>query len=75
MMITETLLEAALEVLNTADPIQKARLGEAAAKRWLQGEISVPFRQDDDLPIPNRPARLSSVLLSSSLPLIMTPNL
>ncbi|KAH0464047.1 hypothetical protein IEQ34_006833 [Dendrobium chrysotoxum] len=63
MSDTETLLEAALEVLNTADPIQKARLGEAAAKRWLQGEISVPFRQDDDLPIPNRPARLSSVKL------------
>lgn len=59
----ETLLEAALEVLNTSDPVDKARLGDAAANRWLKGEISVPSRQDDDLPVPNRPARPSNVRL------------
>lgn len=69
---TEFLIEAALEVLKTADPVDKARLGDAAANRWLQGEISLPFRQDDDPSVPNRPARPSNVRLSSSL--LFSPN-
>lgn len=61
----QTLVEAALEVLNTADPVEKVRLGEAAATRWLEGAISLPYRADDpcDLPVPDRPARLPTVKL------------
>lgn len=33
----ETLVEAALRVLNTADPFEKARLGDQVADQWLQG--------------------------------------
>uniref|UniRef100_A0A7N0TLD0 Uncharacterized protein n=1 Tax=Kalanchoe fedtschenkoi TaxID=63787 RepID=A0A7N0TLD0_KALFE len=36
----ESLIEAALRVLNTADPFQKARLGDSVATRWLQGAIT-----------------------------------
>ncbi|KAJ8461244.1 hypothetical protein OPV22_034170 [Ensete ventricosum] len=62
----QTLVEAALEVLNTNDPFEKARLGEVAAARWLQGDISVPYRDDGPPPlVPDRPARLSSVKLVS----------
>ncbi|EHA8588683.1 hypothetical protein COCNU_scaffold006300G000010 [Cocos nucifera] len=59
----QTLVEAALEILNTADPVEKARLGEAAATRWLQGTVSLPYRDHGDLPVPDRPARLSNVKL------------
>ncbi|WOK96873.1 hypothetical protein Cni_G05581 [Canna indica] len=63
---TQTLVEAALEILNTADPFEKARLGDSVAVRWLQGAISIPYRDDSPpLPVPDRPARLSSVKLVS----------
>lgn len=59
----QTLVEAALEVLNAADPVEKARLGEAAATRWLQGAISISYHPHlPDPPPPHRPARLSNVL-------------
>ncbi|CAL9150495.1 unnamed protein product [Musa hybrid cultivar] len=62
----QTLVEAALEVLNTPDPFEKARLGEAVAARWLLDDISVPYRNDGPPPlVPDRPARLSSVKLVS----------
>lgn len=65
---TQTLVEAALEVLNTPDPFEKARLGEAAAARWLLGDISVPYRDDGPPPlVPDRPARLSSVIGTETL--------
>lgn len=57
----ETLVEAALRVLNTADPVEKARLGDDVAKRWLQGLISRPYDPSLDLPVPDRPARLTDV--------------
>ncbi|KAG9455010.1 hypothetical protein H6P81_007914 [Aristolochia fimbriata] len=52
-----TLVEAALEVLNAADPVEKARLGEAAALDWSQGVISVTYHESADLPVPDRPAQ------------------
>lgn len=58
---TETLVEAALRVLNTADPFEKARLGDSAATRWLQGRIASPYDAALDLPVPNRPARPANV--------------
>lgn len=59
----ETLVEAALRVLNTADPFEKARLGDSVASRWLDGTIAEPYNPSIDLHIPDRPARLSSVKL------------
>ncbi|PON32622.1 hypothetical protein TorRG33x02_356140 [Trema orientale] len=59
----ETLVEAALRVLKTADPFEKARLGDSVATRWLQGEIIRPYDPTVDLPVPDRPARLSNVKL------------
>ncbi|PNY11858.1 3-oxoacyl-(acyl-carrier) synthase-like protein [Trifolium pratense] len=59
----ETLVEAALRVLNTADPFEKAKLGDTVALRWLDGTITEPYNSSIDLHIPDRPARLSSVKL------------
>nr|GMD01889.1 uncharacterized protein LOC109147711 [Ipomoea batatas]GME14336.1 uncharacterized protein LOC109147711 [Ipomoea batatas]GME21405.1 uncharacterized protein LOC109147711 [Ipomoea batatas] len=61
----ETLVEAALRVLNTADPVEKASLGDDVANRWLQGLISRPYDPSLDLPLPDRPARLTNVKLVS----------
>ncbi|KMS98307.1 hypothetical protein BVRB_4g093750 [Beta vulgaris subsp. vulgaris] len=61
----ETLVEAALRVLNTADPVEKAKLGDAIACKWLQGVISQPYHPSIDLHIPDRPARLTNVKLVS----------
>ncbi|XP_019150899.1 PREDICTED: uncharacterized protein LOC109147711 [Ipomoea nil] len=61
----ETLVEAALRVLNTADPVEKASLGDDVANRWLQGLISRPYHPSLDLPVPDRPARLTNVKLVS----------
>lgn len=57
----ETLVEAALRVLNTADPVEKARLGDEIASKWLRGLISRPYNPSQDLTVPDRPARLSNV--------------
>lgn len=57
----ETLVEAALRVLNTADPFEKARLGDTVASQWLHGAITEPYDPSRDLDVPDRPARLSSV--------------
>ncbi|GLT66753.1 hypothetical protein SLA2020_391020 [Shorea laevis] len=59
----ETLVEAALRVLNTADPFEKARLGDSIASRWLQGSITRPYDPSLDHPVPDRPARLTNVKL------------
>ncbi|MQM05639.1 hypothetical protein Taro_038451 [Colocasia esculenta] len=72
-MEKQTLVEAALEVLNTADPFEKARLGEDAAARWLRGDISRPHYGEsednegrcDPLSVPDRPARLPTVCTNS----------
>lgn len=61
----ETLVEAALRVLNTADPLEKARLSDSVATRWLQGAITQPYDPSVDLPVPDRPARLTNVKLVS----------
>ncbi|KAG6491055.1 hypothetical protein ZIOFF_052387 [Zingiber officinale] len=62
----QTLVEAALEVLNMADPFEKARLGEASAVRWLQGAICIPYRDEGPPPpVPDRPARLTTMKLVS----------
>lgn len=57
----ETLVEAALRVLNTADPFEKARLGDLIATQWLQGAISQAYLPSMDLSVPDRPARLTNV--------------
>lgn len=58
----ETLVEAALQVLNTADPFEKARLGDSVASRWLNGAMAEPYDPSGgELMVPDRPARLSSV--------------
>lgn len=58
----ETLVEAALRVLNTPDPVEKAKLGDQIANNWLQGLISNPYNPSQpDLIVPDRPARLTNV--------------
>ncbi|XP_061998099.1 uncharacterized protein LOC133715579 [Rosa rugosa] len=59
----DTLVEAALRVLNTADPFDKARLGDSVASQWLNGTITLPYNPTLDLPVPDRPARLTQVKL------------
>ncbi|KAI3520391.1 hypothetical protein L1887_09783 [Cichorium endivia] len=62
----ETLVEAALRVLNTADPVEKAKLGDQIANNWLQGAIANPYHpSQSDFTVPDRPARLSNVKLVS----------
>lgn len=69
MVEEESLVEAALRVLNTEDPVQKARLGDQVATQWLQGFIPQPYHpSDQDLPVPDRPARLTNVSLHSHFP-------
>ncbi|XP_031500875.1 uncharacterized protein LOC116264671 [Nymphaea colorata] len=58
-----TLVEAALRILNAEDPWVKASLGEATAKQWFDGLISRPYDPSVNLPVPERPARLSNVKL------------
>ncbi|BBG97765.1 hypothetical protein Prudu_006988 [Prunus dulcis] len=57
----ESLVEAALRVLNTADPFEKARVGDSVAAQWLGGVITRAYDASVDLPVPDRPARLSNV--------------
>ncbi|KAL2525929.1 Protein of unknown function DUF455 [Abeliophyllum distichum] len=61
----ETLVEAALRVLNTDDPFEKARLGDEVANKWLQGHIISQYDDSVDIVVPDRPARLSNVKLVS----------
>ncbi|KAK6136128.1 hypothetical protein DH2020_030144 [Rehmannia glutinosa] len=61
----ETLVEAALRVLNTADPFEKARLGDEVANKWLRGDINIPYDASMDIPVPDRPARLANMKLVS----------
>lgn len=61
----ETLVEAALRVLNTTDPFEKASLGDEVANKWLQGIITRPYDEFLHLPVPDRPARLADVKLVS----------
>ncbi|XP_076942387.1 uncharacterized protein LOC143612242 [Bidens hawaiensis] len=61
-----TLVEAALRVLNTPDPVDKAKLGDQIANHWLQGLITNPYNPSQpDLIVPDRPARLTNVKLVS----------
>ncbi|CAN1747621.1 Uncharacterized protein HI_0077 [Linum perenne] len=60
---TDTLVEAALRILNTPDPFEKARLGDLVASQWLQGSIFQPYNPNLDFPVPDRPARLSDFKL------------
>ncbi|CAI0410788.1 unnamed protein product [Linum tenue] len=60
---TETLVEAALRILNTPDPFEKARLGDWVASQWLQGSISLAYDPDLQFSVPERPARLPDVKL------------
>ena len=62
----ESLVEAALRVLNTPDPYEKARLGDSVASQWLQGTITQPYDPSLDLPVQDRPARLADVHFYSS---------
>lgn len=62
---TETLVEAALRILNTPDPFEKARLSDSVASRWLQGTILQPYLPSLNLPVPDRPARLTNVCFCS----------
>ncbi|KAJ0101188.1 hypothetical protein Patl1_05968 [Pistacia atlantica] len=62
---SDTLVEAALRVLNTEDPFEKAGLGDSVASKWLDGTITLPYNPSLDLPVPDRPARLTNVKLVS----------
>ncbi|KAF0911903.1 hypothetical protein E2562_012730 [Oryza meyeriana var. granulata] len=69
----KTLVDWALEILDTADPDEKARLGDLAATHWLRGDIPLPY--DPSHPPhapPDRPARSAAVRL---LPPSRTPKL
>ncbi|THG02419.1 uncharacterized protein LOC114294149 [Camellia sinensis] len=59
----EALVAAALRVLNTADPVEKARLGDEVATKWLQGLITQPYDPSLDVTVPDRPSRLTNVKL------------
>uniref|UniRef100_A0ACD5WZ70 Uncharacterized protein n=1 Tax=Avena sativa TaxID=4498 RepID=A0ACD5WZ70_AVESA len=61
---TKTLVDWALEILDTADPDEKARLGDFAATEWLRGAIPLPYdpAQPSRAP-PDRPARSDAVRL------------
>ncbi|KAM0023217.1 putative Ferritin-like superfamily [Helianthus debilis subsp. tardiflorus] len=62
----ETLVEAALRVLNTPDPVEKAKLGDQIANNWLQGLILDSYTPSQpDFMVPDRPARLTNVKLVS----------
>lgn len=61
----ETLVEAALRVLNTADPFEKAGFGDSVASKWLQGLIARPYDPSQNLIVPDRPARATNVNTSS----------
>lgn len=58
---SETLVEAALRILNTADPFEKAKLGDLVASKWQQGSIFQAYSPSLDFPVPDRPARLANV--------------
>ncbi|KAK3021167.1 hypothetical protein RJ639_045879 [Escallonia herrerae] len=63
MSDTETLVAAALRVLSTADPVEKARLGDQVAEKWLKGLITQPYHSSQDFSVPDRPSRLPTVKL------------
>lgn len=64
----ETLVEAALRVLNTADLFEKAKVGDEIACKWLEGTISLPYHPEIHLHVPHRPSLPTHVkLLSPSL--------
>ncbi|KAG4127274.1 hypothetical protein ERO13_D10G207500v2 [Gossypium hirsutum] len=46
-------------------PFEKARLGDSVASKWLQGTITRPYNPSQDLPVSDRPARLTNVKLVS----------
>lgn len=60
----KTLVDWALEILDTADPDEKARIGDLAAAQWLRGDIPLPYdpAQPPRDP-PQRPARSDAVRL------------
>jgi uncharacterized ferritin-like protein (DUF455 family) len=60
----KTLVDWALEILDTADPHEKARLGDLAAAEWLRGAIPLAYdpAQPPRAP-PDRPARSDAVRL------------
>ncbi|KAL1532092.1 hypothetical protein AAHA92_32148 [Salvia divinorum] len=60
-----TLVEEALRVLNTADPFEKARLGDEIANKWLKGDIELAYDASKDIQVPDRPARGANVKLVS----------
>ncbi|CAL4922784.1 unnamed protein product [Urochloa decumbens] len=60
----KTLVDWALQILSTADPDEKARLGDLAASLWLRGEIPLPYDPSRPAPPPpDRPARSAGVRL------------
>ncbi|KAL6593972.1 hypothetical protein ACP70R_048873 [Stipagrostis hirtigluma subsp. patula] len=60
----KTLVDWALEILSTADPDEKARLGDLAASRWLRGDIPLAYDPArPPRPPPDRPARSAAVRL------------
>lgn len=64
-------MEAALRVLNTADPVEKAKLGDEVATKWLHGLIIQPYNpHSQDLSVPDRPARLDKVSFSLYTPIV-----
>ncbi|KAL5217265.1 hypothetical protein ABZP36_017949 [Zizania latifolia] len=71
--VPRTLVDWALEILDTADPDDKARLGDLAAAQWLRGDIPLPYYPaHPPRSPPDRPARSAEVRL---LPPSRTPKL
>ncbi|MCO5571603.1 hypothetical protein L7F22_025349 [Adiantum nelumboides] len=61
----DSLVEAAIKVLNTADPWLKASYGDTAAVLWKGGLISHAYTSNSVLHPPRRPARPDTVTLVS----------
>ncbi|XP_051203739.1 uncharacterized protein [Lolium perenne] len=60
----KTLVDWALQILDTADPDEKARLGDLAATQWLRGAIPLPYDPaQSSRALPDRPARSDAVRL------------
>ena len=57
-----TLYDAALDVLETSDPIGKADLGYAAAKAWFAGALATGPGEGGRR-LPDRPARPAQPVL------------
>ena len=64
-----SLIEAALRVLNTAEPCEKARITRDVVASWRLQELTVSPGACGQLPVPTRPARADHKVPSPEQPL------